>query len=219
MGRWGFFISFEGVEGSGKTTLAQGLYRRLVESGFVAVFTREPGGTKAGERIREILLHRDHPLDPWAEALLLIAARRQNVREVIYPALARGEIVITDRFSDSTFAYQGYGRGLPLKPLSRINKLGTSGLVPNLTFLVDIPVEVGLKRISGRELDSIEKEELEFHRRVREGYLKLARRAKKRIYVLDGTKDKKELLEEVYNISLARLEQKGGLNKYRKKKR
>jgi len=218
MGRWGFLISFEGVEGSGKTTLAKGLYNRFLEEGFKTVFTREPGGTRVGERIRSILLERDFPLDPWAEALLLIAARRENVKEVIYPALADGHIVITDRFSDSTFAYQGYGRGLPLKPLSRVNKIGTNGLKPNLTFLVDLPVEVGLSRIEGRKLDTIEREELKFHQRVREGYLKLARRAKKRFYVLDGTRKREELIEEVYNVSIAHLEQKGGLNKYRKKR-
>ena len=132
------------------------------------MITREPGGTVFAENIRELILHHDDNIDPWTEVFLLLAARRENVTKVILPALREGKVVISDRYTDSTLAYQGYGRGLPLKKLSMLNKMATSKIFPRLTFIIDLPVERGFRRKSG-SLDRIEKEELEFHERVREG--------------------------------------------------
>ena len=199
MGRFGFFVSIEGIEGSGKSTLLYGLKDYVESLGLDVVITREPGGTVFAEGIRDLILHKDEDIDPWTEVFLLIAARRENVVKVILPALRDGKVVISDRFTDSTLAYQGYGRGLPLKKLSLLNKIATSRVFPRLTFLIDLPVEKGLGRKKGR-FDRIEKEKLEFHERVRQGYLTLARKAKKRIKVLDGTKDPGTLLEEARNL-------------------
>jgi len=192
-------VSIEGIEGSGKSTLLYGLKDYVESLGLDVVITREPGGTVFAEQIRDLILHRDEDIDPWTEVFLLIAARRENVVKVILPALRDGKVVISDRFTDSTLAYQGYGRGLPLKKLSLLNKIATSRVFPRLTFLIDLPVEKGLGRKKGR-FDRIEKEKLEFHERVRQGYLTLARKAKKRIKVLDGTKDPGTLLEEARNL-------------------
>jgi dTMP kinase len=209
MGKWGFLITIEGIEGSGKTTLALGLYEFLKEKKISVVFTREPGGTPGAEAIREVVLKKGLLLDPWAEFFLILAARRENVVKVIQPALRDGKVVVCDRYTDSTMAYQGYGRGLPKKILSRLNKFATNRINPNLTFLVDIPLEEGFERIRGREHDRFEKEEMDFHLRVREGYLKLARRARKRIHVLDGRRPPDELLNEAKEITLLRLKEKG----------
>ena len=192
-------MSIEGIEGSGKSTLLYGLKDYVESLGLEVVITREPGGTVFAEGIRDLILHKDEDIDPWTEVFLLIAARRENIVKVILPALRDGKVVISDRFTDSTLAYQGYGRGLPLKKLSLLNKIATSRVFPRLTFLIDLPVEKGLGRKKGR-FDRIEKEKLEFHERVRQGYLTLARKAKKRIKVLDGTKDPGTLLEEARNL-------------------
>lgn len=209
MGKWGFFITIEGIEGSGKTTLALSLFDYLKENNIEVVFTREPGGTPGAEAIREVVLKKGLLLDPWAEFFLILAARRENVVKVIHPALREGKVVICDRYSDSTFAYQGYGRGLPQKILSRLNKLATNRIFPNLTFLVDVPLEEGFERIRDREHNRFEKEDIDFHLRVREGYLKLARRARKRIHVLDGRRPPEELLAEAEEITWERLSEKG----------
>ncbi len=217
MSRWGFFITFEGIEGCGKSTLARKLYEYLKEDNFNVVFTREPGGPEVAEDIRSILLKPDRHVEPWTEVFLLLAARHENVKKVIYPTLANSGIVISDRFSDSTFAYQCYGRGLPYKVVSRFNKFATSGIKPNLTFLIDLPVEKGLARLDDGHLDRMEQEALDFHHRVREGYLKLARRAGKRFYVLNGLKSPEELFEETKSITLKRLEEKGPIGRFRRK--
>ncbi len=214
MGKWGFFVTFEGIEGSGKTTLAKGLYDYLKSNSFKTILTREPGGTKEAEEIRRVLLKVGNSLDPVTELLLMLAARRENVYKKVLPALRETYIVISDRFDDSSFAYQGFGRGLELKFISRLNKVATGGLKPNLTFLVDIDPEAGFSRIKTKELDRFEREDLEFHTRVRRGYLILAKRAKKRIKVLDGSRSPEELLSEVIEVTLERLSQKG-LNKFK----
>ncbi len=201
-------MTIEGIEGSGKSTLLYGLKEFVESLGLSVVITREPGGTVFAENIRELILHHDDNIDPWTEVFLLLAARRENVTKVILPALREGKVVISDRYTDSTLAYQGYGRGLPLKKLSMLNKMATSKIFPRLTFIIDLPVERGFRRKSG-SLDRIEKEELEFHERVREGYLQLARKAKKRIKVLDGTKSPEELLEEAKEILKKALIEKG----------
>ncbi len=212
MARWGFFITFEGIEGSGKSTLAHFLKDRLEALGFEVVMTREPGGTPVGERIREILLTPGLSIEPWSEVFLLLAARYENTRTVILPALQNGKIVLCDRYDDSTMAYQGFGRGLPLRLLSRINKFATLGIKPNLTFLLDLPPLSGLQRKSIDERTRFEEEQVLFHERIREGYLKLARRARKRFVVLDAQKAPEELADQAFLITLQRLKEKG---KYR----
>jgi dTMP kinase len=208
MGKWGYFITFEGIEGCGKSTLAQGLKEHLESLGLPVVFTREPGGTEGAEAARTVLLDRTLHLDPWAELFLMLASRRENVVRNVLPALREGKVVICDRYADSSTAYQGYGRGLPIRVVSRLNKLATSGIMPSLTFLVDVPVNRGFERIRGREFDRFEREDPEFHARVREGYLKMARKARRRFRVLDGLKEKEELLQETKGIALERLREK-----------
>jgi len=209
MGRWGFFITVEGIEGSGKSTLTQGLIEFLRGKGFEVVYSREPGGTTVGEKIREILLDREQQMDPMTEVFLFLAARRENVRRNILPALQNGKIVVCDRYADSTIAYQGYGRGLPIKVLRRLNKFATLGIKPDLTFVIDIDPRKGLERMSDKDLDRIEREDLLFHERVREGYHKIAKIAAKRVKVLDGELPKEVLLKKAIGITLNRLKEKG----------
>ena len=184
--RRSLFITFEGGEGSGKSTQSEILARAMNDAGRTVLRIREPGGTELGESLRDLLLHRHAGISPEAELLLFLAARAELVRSVIRPALDAGTVVICDRFADSTFAYQGYGRGLDLKRLRALNDWATGGLVPDLTVLLDVPVEAGLKRKHG-ELDVFQLEDVEFHRRVRDGYLALSGAEPKRWLVADGT--------------------------------
>lgn len=207
MGRWGFFITFEGIEGSGKTTLAHRLAESFRALGVEVVETREPGGTPPAEAIRQALLNPEFSWDPWAEVFAMLASRRENVAKVIRPALQRGAVVICDRYMDSTYAYQGFGRGLPLRVLARLHRHAIDHIKPNLTFLVDLPVDEAFRRL-GKDRDRFEQEDLAFHQRVREGYLKLARRARKRFVVLDGTRPPEVLLDEAWQIALERFEAK-----------
>lgn len=204
-------ISFEGIEGSGKTTQAQMLYEFLKSTGLPCYLSREPGGTEIGERIREILLDPKYKeMHPKTELLLYLASRCQHTYERILPLFHSKDkgIFITDRFSDSSFTYQGIGRGLPLKPLSRFNKWASFGIKPDLTILVDIPLEEEKKRKKGVP-DRLEEEKEEFHKRVRQGYLKLAKRAKRRIKVFDGKRDKETLHKEIRSRVLEFLAKKG----------
>ncbi|SNR86775.1 dTMP kinase [Desulfurobacterium atlanticum] len=199
------FITFEGIEGSGKTTQAKLLYQWLIDSGKEALFTREPGGTPAAEEIREfILTEREEPFPENAELFLYMAARSFHVENFIKPALENGTTVISDRFSDATIAYQGFGRGIPVEKIEYLNSIATKGLKPNITFLIDIPVEEGLRRIKKRKLDRIEKEAVEFHQRVREGYLQIAKREPDRVVVIDGRKK----VEEIFEIIKTTIERK-----------
>jgi dTMP kinase len=185
----GRLVTIEGPDGAGKTSQARRLRDRLVARGHDVVLTREPGGTAVGERIREVLLDptMGH-LDPATDALLFNAARARLVREVIRPALELGRIVISTRFADSTIAYQGYGGGVPLADLEAMARLATDGLVPDLTVLLDVPVEVGLGRKSGHEITRFETEfDVAFHRRVRDGFLALAAAAPDRFAVVDAS--------------------------------
>jgi len=182
----GAFITFEGGEGSGKSTQSELLARSLTASGRHVLRLREPGGTDLGESLRELLLHRRADMSSEAELLLFLAARAELVRSVIRPALDDGTIVICDRFADSTFAYQGYGRGLDLERLRQLNDWATGGLVPDLTVLLDLPVVAGLQR-KHTETDVFQLEDVEFHQRVRQGYLALARSEPSRWLVTDGT--------------------------------
>lgn len=201
------FITFEGGEGAGKSTLAKKVYEELRQHRDV-LFTREPGGTKFGEEARTLILHaRDTvPIGAKAELFLFLAARIQHVEEVIRPQLLQGKIVLCDRFSDSTVAYQGAGRDLGIDYVERCTELAVQGCTPDITFLVDIDPEMGLKRASRRTaFDHIEKEQLCFHQKVRAGFLEVARKHPERVIVLDGTKTKQELFQEAMNLIFARI--------------
>ncbi|RIH86558.1 dTMP kinase [Calidithermus roseus] len=181
----GLFITFEGPEGAGKSTQVRLLAEWLREQGRAVLTTREPGdGGVVGAEIRQLLLHH-HDMTPEAEYLLYSADRAEHVRTVLRPALERGEIVLCDRYLDSSLAYQGYGRGLSLGWLRAVAEGVTGGLKPHRTFLLDLPPEVGLMRFDSR--DRLEREPLEFHRRLREGYLELAMAEPERFVVLDAT--------------------------------
>jgi len=185
----GKFISFEGIEGTGKSTQAKLLQQSLLGLGYEVILTEEPGGTLISLRIREVLLSVDHTnMKPLTELLLYNAARAQHIEEVILPALNRGAVVITDRFTDSTFAYQGYGRGIDLSLLESIDRIATDGLRPDMTMLLDLDVETGLKRNRRiNKTDRLELEDVEFHKRVRKGYHELAAKEPERIKVLDAS--------------------------------
>jgi dTMP kinase len=187
--RRGWFVTLEGPDGAGKTTQAERLRDRATDAGFEVVLTREPGGTPIGEAVRELLLgRRGGGSTPRTDALLFNAARAQLVADVIAPALDRGALVISTRFADSTVAYQGYGAGLPIDELRAIERSATGGIVPDLTLVLDVPVEVGLRRKSGAELTRFETDfDLDFHRRVREGFLAMAAREPGRFAVVDAT--------------------------------
>lgn len=194
----GCFITFEGVEGSGKTTQIRLAGEFLRDRGLSVVMTQEPGGTPLGERIREILLNRsDFAISGEAEVFLFAAARAQHTDTLIRPALEKGQVVLCDRFSDATIAYQAYGRGLSLESVREVCRMATGGLSPRLTLLFDLPVEKGLerafRRIAGRREgereDRFERERLDFHRRIREGYLAIANEEPGRVKVLDASKD------------------------------
>jgi dTMP kinase len=200
----GFLITFEGGEGSGKSTQVALLAARLRGGGFETRTAREPGETLLGERVRE--LTRQFPAAPLAELFLFEAARSQLVVDVLVPSLASGAIVILDRFSDSTFAYQGYGRGLDLDEIQRVNGIATRGVRANLTILLDLDVDSGLARKLGEiGQDSIGKEHREFHERVRAGYLTMARAEPNRWVILDAGVPPEDLAERVWEAVRARL--------------
>ncbi|NJL17937.1 MAG: dTMP kinase [Nitrospira sp.] len=186
----GIFITLEGGEGSGKTTQARRLCRYLTAQGLSVLRTREPGGTLLAERIRTILLNRSkESVAPETEALLILAARRQHVDHVIKPALAQGKTVVCDRFSDSTMAYQGYGRGLALRTLRTMNDWATGKLVPHLTLMFDVPVSVGLRRRrgDGSTQNRMDREAEQFHKNVRAGFHVLAKKEPRRILLIDAS--------------------------------
>lgn len=203
----GLFFTFEGVEGSGKTTQLRRLAATLAQSGEQVTETREPGGTPVGEAIRSILLTtRNQGMTAEAELFLYLASRAQLSRECIIPALTAGAIVLCDRFADATTAYQGYGRQLDLKLIATMNRAATGGVTPNLTFLLDLDPREGLRRVGERgqvlllepSFDRLEAEALDFHDRVREGYLKIAREEPDRFQVIDATRPEEVIAAEVW---------------------
>ena len=196
----GKFIVLEGIDGSGKTTQLKLLGDKLKGRGLPVLHTREPGGTRIGDKIREILLNPEYEeLVPRAEAFLYAAARAQHVAQVILPALAKGTIVLCDRFLDSSLAYQGFGRGIEVSLLERINEPATDGLVPDLTIVLDFCTEDGMDRInqSGRRIDRIEREAGAFHQRVRMGYLALAGRSPARYRVINANRPVEQLHRDI----------------------
>jgi len=202
------FITFEGVEGSGKTTQIRRLKRYLTQKGIPCKVTREPGGCPIGEKVRKILLDPDHrEMVPLSELLLYEASRAQHVKEVIEPLLERGVTVLCDRFSDATIAYQGFGRKLDLGLIQRFNRLSTQRIKPDITFLLDCPSEMGLKRAIQRNQtlkkekeERFEREKIQFHHRVRRGYLSIAKQEPHRVKVIDTRQGEEKTFEKIRQI-------------------
>jgi dTMP kinase len=211
------FITFEGVEGSGKTTQIQRLKKYFTQKGIPCKVTREPGGCPIGEKVRKILLNPDHrEMVPTSELLLYEAARAQHVKEVIKPFLKKGGVVLCDRFSDATIAYQGYGRRIDLKWIERLNYLSSQGIKPDVTFLLDCPSDVGLKRALKRNRtlkqereERFEREEIQFHRRVRKGYLAIAKKEPYRVKLIDTREGQEKVFEKIRKIVDNLIERKG----------
>ena len=202
------FISLEGIEGAGKSTHSRRLAEELREKGYKVVLTTEPGGTDIGKGIRHVLLDTANSgMDPIAELLLYAADRKQHLEEVVRPALASGKVVITDRYSDSTTAYQGHGRGLSLDTLGELDRMATGGLKPGLTILMDMDVAAGLER--NREAgkrDRLELEALEFHMKVREGFLTIAKAEPGRVRIVDAARTRDEVHADVLGLAIEALE-------------
>ena len=216
----GFFITFEGPEGAGKSTQARRLYEHLQVAGYPVILTREPGGTRIGELIRRILIDLRHTeMAPTTEILLFSAARAQLVSELIRPYLTTGGIVVCDRYADSTFAYQGYGLGRDIDELRAITNIATGGLKPDLTFYLRIDAEVGLQRkrvgrervegSSGHppEWNRLDARDLSYHRRVAEGFNELVRQEPERWCVLDAEQSVDDLAEQIWQLVMSRLAQ------------
>jgi dTMP kinase len=202
------FITFEGTEGSGKSLQAHRLCERLIERGVQVLATHEPGGTPLGDQLRQLLLLRDDvQIAPRSEALLMNASRAQLVGQVIQPALERGEVVVCDRFADSTLVYQGAGRGLDTHALATVISFATAGLQPDMTILLDLPVEVGLARKTSQPAgwNRFEAEAIAFHSRVRDGYHMLARKEPQRWHSFDGCRPADELAEEIWRVVAPRV--------------
>lgn len=196
----GLFISFEGCEGSGKTTQVEKLFSHLKQHHYDCLLTHEPGGTHISEKIRKILLHKSNSsMSPLTELFLYLASRAQHTRELIQPAIEKGVIVISDRYTDSSLAYQGAARNLSLKLVQGLNEIATGGILPDITFLIDFDPKKGLKRLKGR--DRIENEEIIFHREVREAYLTIAKKEKERIKVIDGGRSENDIFKEILKIT------------------
>ena len=206
----GFFITFEGPEGGGKSTQIHRLAATLADQGYAVWTTREPGGTRVGEMIRPILLGRQStPMTAWSEALLFTAARAQHVDEVIRPRLQRGELVLCDRYSDSTLAYQSYGRGLDLDTLRRLQREATGGLQPDLTVLLNLPIEAGLARIPRPAQDRLDQETQAFHHRVRAGYQELAAAEPNRWREVDASADPDQVAARILELVTEALDRAG----------
>jgi len=191
----GLFITFEGIDGCGKTTQINLLNDYLKSKSYNTILTLEPGGSDIGKNLRQILLHHDGFVDDTCELLLYLADRAQHTQTVILENINRGNIVLCDRYIDSTVAYQGYARKGDIDKINLLNNIATKGLLPDITFLFDIDVEIAQTRV-GKEKDRLEKESIDFHNRVREGYLEIARK-NDRIKVIDSSKDIESIFEEV----------------------
>ena len=199
----GKFITFEGPEGSGKTSVVTGVEKYLLEEGYNILTTREPGGIRIAEDIRSIILHKDNiEMDAHAEALLFAAARSQHFHEKIVPALNENKIILCDRFIDSSLAYQGHARGLGIDEVYNINKFAIGNYLPELTLFIDVPPKVGLERVFSniRKIDRLDLETLEFHEKVYEGYMIIAEKYKDRFKIVDGTNPIEKVIEDAIKI-------------------
>jgi dTMP kinase len=197
----GLFITFEGIDGSGKSTQCQMLKTWYESMGRTVHVLREPGGTSISEQIRDILLDKNNKeMNPIAEMLLYFASRNQLVSEKVLPALKRNDVVILDRYVDSTVAYQGYGRGLDLQHIKDVANVAVEGLSPALTIVVDTPLDTATNRQSGKDLDRLEMEVSDFKERVRNGFLKLANEEPDRVFVVDGTLSKSKIFNAIVSI-------------------
>ena len=205
----GFLVSLEGPEGAGKTSVLEALIPVLEDRGVEVLTTREPGGVLIGEKIREVILDPSHTeMDPKTELLLYIASRRQHLVEKVLPALAAGKLVIMDRFIDSSVAYQGFGRGLDIDAIDWLNEFATDGLKPDLTLYFDIEVEEGLARIaanSDREVNRLDMEGLNLHRKVRQGYLSLLEKEANRIVKIDASLPLDQVIEKTQQLLFDRM--------------
>ena len=203
------FITIEGPEGSGKSTATETVINKLKELGYDVLKTREPGGTPISEQIRNVILDKDNKaMDARTEALLYAAARRQHLVESVWPAVKEGKIVICDRYIDSSLAYQGGARGLGIDNIVDINMFATDNTWPDLTLLFDIPPEIGLERISlnkNREVNRLDLETLEFHKKVRQTFLDLAEKYSERFVIIDARKSREEVAQDALNAILKRL--------------
>lgn len=196
------FFTFEGGEGSGKTTLIERVNTTLLSQGYQTVIAREPGGTPLGEHLRTLLLNRaEIPIHPKAECLLFLASRLQQIEEVIKPALQAGKIVLCDRFNDSTIAYQGIARNLGFEKIRDLCRLVCDGFAPDLTFFLDVDPKIGLERAQNtRAQDRMEREQLLFHQKVREGFQRIGREEKERFHIIDAGQSKEAVFNQVYAI-------------------
>jgi dTMP kinase len=194
----GRFITVEGIDGAGKTTQLNWLTSFFKNRGHAVVTTREPGGTVLGEALRSLLLNPDHAMHPETESLLIFAARREHMARVILPALADGKLVLCDRFTDATYAYQGYGRSVELSKLRTLEQWVQGDLQPDLTILFDVPVELGRSRAGGsRQADRFERERSEFFEKVRQGYLERARDNPERFLIIDASRPAPDIQKEL----------------------
>lgn len=201
MKQQGLFITFEGGEGAGKTTLIEEIYKHLLREGRQVLKTREPGGTPLGEEIRALLLHHKGPVSPYAELSLFLASRAQHIAEVIRPAMKAGKIVLCDRFNDSTIAYQGMARGLGVEKVTAVCQFMCEGLEPHVTFYLDIDPELGLSRTQKRiSLDRIEAEDIAFHAKIREGYLAIHEKNPDRFHLLNAAQTPEAVLNEAIEL-------------------
>jgi dTMP kinase len=205
----GLFIVFEGGEGTGKTTAIDSIYNWIIENKFKCIKTREPGGIKISEQIRQVILNKDNiTMDPKTEALLYTAARRQHLVEKVIPALENGTIVLCDRFIDSSLAYQGYARNLGIDEVMSINKFAIGEYMPDISILFDLDPEIGLERINNnnfREVNRLDLEKLDFHKRVREGYNVIYEKNKDRIIKIDAEQSKENVVNQIKNILVPRI--------------
>lgn len=195
----GMFITFEGIDGCGKSTQLENLKKYLEEKNYEVISTLEPGGSKLGQQLRQILLHYDGFVSDVAELFLYLADRSQHVEEIVQKNVEKGTIVLCDRHIDSTVAYQGYGRKQDIEKIEFLNNIATKNKKPDLTFLFDVDVEIGQKRV-GKEKDRLEKESLDFHKRVKEGYLKIAQNEPDRVKVINANMTIEEVFKEVKKI-------------------
>jgi len=204
----GLFITFEGGEGSGKTTVCRYIYERLLAEGIDAIYSREPGGVDIAEQIRNVILNvKNTAMDVRTEALLYAASRRQHLVEVILPALEAGKVVICDRFIDSSLAYQGYARNIGIDEVWQINKFAIDDCMPDMTLFFDVEVETGLKRISnrGEGLDRLDRENVNFHHKVHEGYKIVCEKYPERIITIDASQKVEDVEKQAYELVINRI--------------